>query len=190
MTNQGKVRWMVFEAAMNAGKLIGFFKRLVKDAPSKVFLILGNLPVHHSRMAETWLREHAELIEVFYLPPYSPELNPDECLNADLKAAMTTKAPLRTKRQLKTATISHLRTLQRSPSPVRKCFEHRPVRYAVFVKYFVAGSMIVTARADDSISILQCDRRILDSSRAYGRLRGNSPCRVESRPSRSWSEPR
>lgn len=130
VTNQGKVRWMVFEGAMNARKLIGFFKRLVKDAPAKVFLILDNLRVHHSRMVKAWLREHAEFIEVFYLPSYSPELNPDECLNADLKAAVTTKAPARTKRQLTKATVSHMRKLQKSPTRVRKYFEHRPVRYA------------------------------------------------------------
>ena len=130
VTNQGKVRWMAFEGAMNAQKLIGFFKRLVKDAPSKVFLILDNLRVHHALKVKAWLNKHHDLIEVFYLPSYSPELNPDECLNADLKAAVTTKAPARTKRQLTKATVSHMRKLQKSPTRVRKYFEHRPVRYA------------------------------------------------------------
>lgn len=130
VTNQGKVRWMAFEGAMNAQKLIGFFKRLVKDAPSKVFLILDNLRVHHALKVKAWVDKHRELIEVFYLPSYSPELNPDECLNADLKAAVTTKAPARTKRQLKKATVSHMRKLQKSPTRVRKYFEHQPVRYA------------------------------------------------------------
>jgi transposase len=67
---------------------------------------------------------------VFYLPSYSPELNPDECLNADLKDAVTRRAPARNKTQLKDAAISHLRKLQKSPARVRKYFQHNPVRYA------------------------------------------------------------
>jgi transposase len=130
VTNQGKVRWKVFEGAMNAEVLIDFFKRLVKDADRKVFLILDNLKVHHARPVTQWLARHVEQIEVFYLPSYSPELNPDECLNADLKAGVTQRAPARTKGQLKKAAISHLRKLQKSPKRVRKYFEHKPVRYA------------------------------------------------------------
>src|SRR5258706_1595107 len=84
VTNQGKVRWMVFDGALNAKILIDFFKRLIKDAQRKVFLILDNLRVHHARLVREWLDEHLDQIEVFYLPSYSPEL-PDECLNADLK---------------------------------------------------------------------------------------------------------
>jgi len=71
VTNQGRVLWKVFEGAMNAGMLIDFFKRLVKDADRKVFLILDNLKVHHARHVKQWLAKHAEQIEVFYLPIYS-----------------------------------------------------------------------------------------------------------------------
>ena len=70
------------------------------------------------------------MIEVFYLPSHSPELNPDECLNADLKAAVTTLAPIRSNGHLRTAAISHMRMLQKSPARVRKYFQHNPVRYA------------------------------------------------------------
>lgn len=130
VTNQGKVRWRVFEGAMNADILIDFFKRLIKDAARKVFVILDNLKVHHARRVKDWLADHTERIEVFYLPSYSPELNPDECLNADLKDGVTRRAPARNKAQLKKAAISHLRKLQKSPQRVRKYFEHKPVRYA------------------------------------------------------------
>ena len=94
-----------------------------------MFLILDNLRVHHARVVKAWLAKNSEKIEVFYLPSYSPELNPDECLNADLKAAVTTKAPARTKTQLVKATVSHLRKLQKLPTRVKKYFEHEPVRY-------------------------------------------------------------
>jgi transposase len=130
VTNQGKVRWRVFEGAMHADLLIDFFKRLVKDSDRKVFLILDNLKVHHARKVKAWLAKHENEIEVFYLPSYSPELNPDECLNADLKEAVTKRTPARSKKQLKEVAISHLRKLQKLPARVRKYFEHKPVRYA------------------------------------------------------------
>jgi hypothetical protein len=67
---------------------------------------------------------------VFYLPSDSPEINPDECLNADLKDGVTRRAPSRDNSQLTKAAISHLRKLQKSPRRARKYFEHKPIRYA------------------------------------------------------------
>lgn len=130
VTNQGTVRWRVFHGAMNTDIWIDFLKRLIRSSDRKVFLIVDNLRVHHARVVKAWLAEHADEIEVFYLPSYSPELNPDECLNADLKSAVTRRAPARTKAHLKRATISHLRKLQRSPGRVRRYFRHKPVCYA------------------------------------------------------------
>src|SRR5690606_33840838 len=104
--------------------------RLVKDAKRKVFLILDNLRVHHAKLVKAWLAKHEDEIEVFYLPSYSPELNPDEMLNADLKQAVTTKAPARTKGQLLKVTTSHMRKLQKSPERVKSYFGHAPVKYA------------------------------------------------------------
>jgi transposase len=87
VTNQGKTRWMIIDDAFNSDRLIEFLQALVKDAPRKVFLILDNLGVHHSKPVKNWLADHEEQIEVFFLPSYSPELNPDERLNAGLKHA-------------------------------------------------------------------------------------------------------
>lgn len=130
VTNQGKVRWMVLNGALDSDQLIAFLKRLVKDAKRKVFLILDNLRVHHAKLVKAWLAKHQDEIEVFYLPSYSPELNPDEMLNADLKQAVTTRAPARTKGQLLKATTGHMRKLQKSPERVKSYFEHAPVKYA------------------------------------------------------------
>jgi len=69
---------------MNADKLIDFMRRLVHDANKKVFLILNNLRVHHSKKVTAWLEKHKAEIEVFYIPPYAPEYNPNELLNSDL----------------------------------------------------------------------------------------------------------
>lgn len=131
VTNRGKVRWQVFEGAINADILIDFMKRLIQDAKGKkVFLILDNLRVHHAKPVKAWLAEHEQQIEVFYLPSYSPEFNPDEEFCADLKAAVTRKAPARAKGELKKATVSPLRRLQKTPSRVMRYFQHSPVHYA------------------------------------------------------------
>jgi transposase len=130
VTNKGQMRWRIFDGALNSTILIDFFKRLIKGQKKKVFLILDNLRVHHSKPVKHWLAQHAEYIEVFYLPSYSPELNPDEMANADLKQAVTKLAPARTKLQLVMATARHLRSVQRQPQRIKKYFEHGPVRYA------------------------------------------------------------
>jgi transposase len=130
VTNRGEVRWMVWEGAVNAPALIRFLERLIRDIRRKVFLILDRLKVHRARAVRDWLAEHRTKIEVFYLPAYSPELNPDEGLNADFKQALTRKAPARRKVQLRRAAISHMRRLSKSPARIRSYFRHKPVRYA------------------------------------------------------------
>lgn len=130
VTNKGQMRWKIFDGALNAGILIDFMRRLIRNAPKKIFLILDNLRVHHAKPVKAWLAANAERIEVFYLPSYSPELNPDEMANADLKQGVTKLAPARTKLQLVKATSHHLRSVQRQPERIRKYFEHGPIRYA------------------------------------------------------------
>jgi transposase len=130
VTNKGQMRWRIFDGALNTDILIDFLRRLIKGASKKLFLILDNLRVHHAKPVKAWLAEHADAIEVFYLPSYSPELNPDEMANADIKQAVTTLAPARSKLQLVKATARHLRSVQRQPERIRKYFEHDPVRYA------------------------------------------------------------
>lgn len=83
ITNQGKVRFMIYRDSMNAKRLIRFLRQLIKDADKKVFLILDNLRVHHCKPVKEWLAAHTDEIEIFFLPAYSPELNPDEYLNCD-----------------------------------------------------------------------------------------------------------
>ena len=131
VTNQGKVRFMVYTDRMNSNTLIKFMRRLIKGSEKKIYLILDNLKVHHSYAVQDWLEEHDEEIEVFFLPSYSPELNPDEYLNCDLKAGVHSGTPARTKGQLKTKAISHLRKLQKMPKRVMKYFKHPKIVYAI-----------------------------------------------------------
>ncbi|AMO68401.1 MULTISPECIES: IS630 family transposase [Zhongshania] len=130
VTNQGKVRYQIFEGNMNADRLIDFMMRLLKDAKRKVFLILDNLRVHHAKPVKEWLEAHKKMIQVFYLPAYSPELNPDEYLNCDLKGGVHSGQPARNKEQLKQKVSKHMRMLQRKPHRVRKYFKHEKIRYA------------------------------------------------------------
>jgi len=130
ITNQGKVRFMIYKDRMNADTFIKFMKRLIKDADRKIFLILDNLKVHHSYKARDWLQAHEEQIEVFFLPSYSPELNPDEYLNCDLKAGVHSGPPARSREQLKNKALSHLRKLQKLPKRVMKYFKHPKIAYA------------------------------------------------------------
>lgn len=116
VTNQGKTRWMIIEEAFNSDKLIEFLEALIKDAETKVFLILDNLRVHHSKPVKKWAEEHKEEIELFYLPSYSPELNPEERLNADLKHVISTKVPARTKVKLKAAATEQCRLWKNHPN--------------------------------------------------------------------------
>lgn len=130
VTNKGQMRWKIFGGALNADILIDFLRCLIKGGARKVLLILDNLRVHHSKPVKAWLAEHTDEIQVFYLPSYSPELNPDEMANADIKQAVTTKAPARTKLQLVKAISSHPHSVPKQPERIRRYFEHGPVRYA------------------------------------------------------------
>jgi transposase len=85
VSNRGELCWKVLDGAIKAPVLIDFLQRLIRDARRKVFLILDRLRVHRSAAVREWLARHKRQIEVSYLPSCSPEPNPDEGVNADLK---------------------------------------------------------------------------------------------------------
>lgn len=130
VTNQGKTRWQIIDGNFNHERLIEFLESLIEDTDRKVFLILDNLGVHHCKPVKAWLADHGDEIEVFYLPSYSPELNPDERLNADLKQAMGTKVPARSKPKLWKAAKQHMTQLEAQPHRVRAYFQDPRVKYA------------------------------------------------------------
>jgi transposase len=130
VTNQGKVRFMIYPGGLSPQRLIVFMQRLIKDARRKVFLILDNLNVHKAKAVRDWLSGHADRIQVFYLPPYSPELNPSEYFNGDLKGAIQRGIPPKDVKDLKRTMLSHSRRIQKSPARVRAYFKNRHVRYA------------------------------------------------------------
>ena len=86
ITNLGKLAFMVFSERFTAEVFVKFLERLVKHQTQKVYLILDRYSVHRSSKVQKWVADHKERIQIFYLPSYSPELNPEELLNQDLKA--------------------------------------------------------------------------------------------------------
>ena len=130
VTNQGKACWEIIDGNFNHERLIEFLKALIKQAGRKIFLVLDNLGVHHCKPVKQWLAEHVAEMEVFYLPSYSPELNPDERLNADLKHAMGSKVPMRTKAKLQIAAALHMDELANTPDRVKAFFRDPLVAYA------------------------------------------------------------
>jgi transposase len=130
ITNQGKVRFMFYKEKMCSDLLIKFMKRLIRSAGKKVYLILDNLRVHHSKLVKEWLAEHRAFIEVHYLPSYSPDLNPDEFLNNDLKTNLSQKPAKRKKGQWEKNAKTHMRRVQKRPEHIKSLFRAEPIRYA------------------------------------------------------------
>ena len=121
---------MIYEDALNTTIFLSFLRRLIREVARKLFVIVDNLPVHRARRVTTWVQNHADQIELFYLPLYAPEHNPDEFLNNDLKQAMARRRTSRDKAALKSSLTSHMRSLQRCPAKVRAFFQAPTVRYA------------------------------------------------------------
>lgn len=130
VSNRGTLRFMVFDGKFNADVCIKFLKRLIKDAQKKIFLILDGHPVHKSKKVKKWIAENSKKICLFILPAYSPELNPDELLNQDVKTNAVRKKHAANQIELKKNLIGYLRGRQKRPELVRRYFEAKHVRYA------------------------------------------------------------
>lgn len=130
VTNQGKVEFMIYSGSMNADRLIKFMKQLIKGKARKTFLILDNLRVHHGNIVKQWVEENKSKIGIFHLPSYSPEKNPDEYLNCDLKYGLSEKPAPRNEEQLKNNVQNHMKMLQENQQRVIKYFNHKDIEYA------------------------------------------------------------
>ena len=130
ITNGGHLNFMVFKEKFTGEVFIEFLTRLTKQSKDKVFLIVDGHPVHRSKEAKKWLSEHTQSMKVFFLPGYSPDLNPDELLNQDAKSnAVGTKRPHNIVEMISTLR-SFLWSRQRTPNIIRKYFHAKSVNYA------------------------------------------------------------
>ncbi len=131
ITNRGHLSFRVFEGRFTAAVFIDFLRRLVRQSKGqKVFLIVDGHPVHHARKVKRWAAKHPHDIELFFLPSYSPELNPDEVLNQDVKTNALGKQRPRSLDQLMTFVRSYLHRRQKQPLIVQRYFRESHVRYA------------------------------------------------------------
>ncbi len=130
ITNRGHLSFMVFKERFTAGVCLRFLRRLVRHAGRKVFLILDRHPVHRSAKVKRWLAANHKKIAMFFLPSYSPDLNPDEFLNQDVKSNALGRQRPRNQTEMIAGVRSYLRSTQRQPGIVKSYFEAEPVRYA------------------------------------------------------------
>lgn len=130
VTNRGHLSFMIFRERFTADVFIRFCRKLLKQRRRKLFLILDRHPVHLSAKARKWFEDNKHRIRVFFMPGYSPELNPDEYLNNDVKANAVGRLRAATQTELMTNVEAYLRLTQRRPTIVRSFFQAKDVRYA------------------------------------------------------------
>ena len=127
---QGQLRFMITKGRVTAAVFIDFLKRLLVNATSPIFVIADGHPTHRAKMVERFVATQQGRLALFILPPYSPELNPDEYVWNDLKNHGIGRKVITSLTQMRQAVISHLRQLQKLPDVVRGFFRAPTTRYA------------------------------------------------------------
>lgn len=132
LANSGELRFSIFEGRFTAQLFIEFLDRLIRSIPDrKIHLVCDNHTTHHAKLVKKWIAERADRIELHFLPAHSPELNPDEQLNQDVKRHIREVHPKPTdKTTLRTELARFLHRRQRQPQIVRAYFQQASVRYA------------------------------------------------------------
>jgi transposase len=132
LANSGELRFSIFEGRFTAKVFIEFLDRLIRSLPDrKIHLVCDNHTAHHAKLVKRWVAKRADRIELHFLPAHSPELNPDEQLNQDVKRHMREVYPKPTdKTALRTELARFLHRRQRQPQIVRAYFREASVRYA------------------------------------------------------------
>jgi transposase len=130
ITNRGRLAFMVFRERFTNRVFLRFLRRLLRQIRRPVFLIVDRHPVHVAKAVQRWVAERPERLRLFFLPGYSPELNPDEFLNNDVKSNALGRRRPREVTQLLTTVRSYLWSTQRRPTRVQSYFHAEPVQYA------------------------------------------------------------
>jgi transposase len=130
ITNEGAVRFMTYPGSMNAALFLVFLGRLLRSVSTKVFLIVDRLKAHEGDKIDEWVEAHKNRIEVFYLPRHSPEMNPVEYLNNDMKGNVHKAGLPDDKGTLRSGMQRFMRKLLHLPDHVMSYFLHPAVQYA------------------------------------------------------------
>ena len=126
---QGKLRFMVHDGKVNSGVFIDFCKRLARDADTPVYLVVDGHPCHRSRATKEFVAATEGRLKLFFLPGYSPELNPDEWVWKNVTHDRIAKTGVTSKDDLKTKATTALRRLQKLPHLVRAFFQDPNLAY-------------------------------------------------------------
>jgi transposase len=130
LTNRGRLYFMIFDQGFKAEVFLDFLRRLIRQVEGKVFLIVDGHPVHRSGKVKKWVKNHEQEMRLFRLPSYSPELNPDEYLNQDVKSNAVGRLRARDKGHLMSNLRNFLKRKQNRAHLVRKYFQAPKVKYA------------------------------------------------------------
>jgi len=130
ISNDGQVRFMTYLQTMDAALFIVFLERLLRSTTGKVFLIVDRLRAHLTPAVRDWVVARRERLEIFYLPTYAPERNPDEYLNNDLKEEVNAAGLPHTKEEERSRMQHFMRLLLHLPERVMNYFRHPSVLYA------------------------------------------------------------
>lgn len=130
IANRGELFFRVFKERFVTAVFIDFLRRLVRKARHKIYLIVDRHPVHRAVKVTKWLNKHEREIRMFFLPDYSPELNPDELLNQDVKSNALGRVRPKDQKQLVAGVRSYLWSRQHQPDIVKNYFSEEHVRYA------------------------------------------------------------
>ncbi len=131
ISNRGTLRFMVFTERFTARVMIRFLKRLLKQMTGNVFLVADGHPVHRSSAVKKFVAEKKDRIQLFHLPAYSPELNPDEMLNQDVKTNAVRRKPPTSQDCMVGNIRSYLHSRQHKPDLVKRYFLAPSVRYTI-----------------------------------------------------------
>jgi transposase len=129
ISNKGELYFTCYTGSFTGPVFLAFLKRLVRHLDRKIHLIVDGHPVHRRVMVRDWLAENVDTIQMHFLPSYSPELNPVELLNGDLKHHVAQANPAN-KADLAAEADRHLRRRQNQPNVVKSLFGKPEVRYA------------------------------------------------------------
>ena len=131
VSNAGMLRFRLFTGSFRGPVFIDFLGRLLRDCGGrKVHLIVDGHPVHRAKAVSAWVGRHRDQVELHFLPGYSPELNPVELLNHDVKANAAGRRRPRSASELRAELHSYLRRRQCHPEVLMRFFDHPTTRYA------------------------------------------------------------
>ena len=130
ISNKGHVGFMILDGTFNSGVFIDFLTRLIKHKQYKIFLVVDGHSAHKTKLVKAWLEKHKDRIELFFLPPYSPELNPQEYVNQDLKTNIIGKKRPINKDQMKSNVVDFMTKRKNDKKQVQKYFHASHIKYA------------------------------------------------------------